>query len=336
MRFRYFSSGGNGCCWWIQASGEITADTPRQFSSFLSSLEYGSDIIRLDSPGGDLAAGIALGEIFRTKGFRTEVGSTTADGTWMSPGSCASACAYAFLGGVERRLESESKLGFHRFFTKNALSEPATKLFTGEDLDGVQRSTAGLVLYALRMGVDPRLIGLASGAGPTEMRWLSAKEAQELRVVYYPSGYKPWRVEPYRGGAIAVTESNDGSKRIVAGCSRRTGTYVALIDRESHFDPQLKRDLADWFEQCRKMGPVQGRHPVFGALVPSEHVEVIRPKGGGAMMRFRLPSVGLKIDSAEFLTFAHYPRSCSSGDFFGSKLNLEASVRLALRACYDE
>ena len=98
--------------------------------------------------------------------------------------------------------------------------------------DDTQRLAAALLLYIVDMGVDGRLLILASQAGPNEIRWLELPEARDLRVFYEPEGFKPWRIEPYKNGAVAVSQSNDGLRSIVAGCSPKTGPYVALIDKQ--------------------------------------------------------------------------------------------------------
>lgn len=58
MRFKRVSTGGNHCCWWISAEGEITDETPRNFERFLASEKWASGPIRLDSPGGFSFRGI--------------------------------------------------------------------------------------------------------------------------------------------------------------------------------------------------------------------------------------------------------------------------------------
>jgi hypothetical protein len=138
MHFEEVSNGGNctGCAY-VQATGEITSDTSKEFEAFEARAQYPADIVRLNSPGGSLAGGIALGELFRSRGISTEVGSSAPIDPRVaerSPGVCASACAYAFLGGVERSLDEGAKLGFHRFYQENALERPSVKLFTGQDL----------------------------------------------------------------------------------------------------------------------------------------------------------------------------------------------------------
>ena len=77
---------------------------------------------------------ILLGEKFRELGLSTEVGSSKfypdSKTYTPEPGICASACAYAFLGGVGRMLDETAKLGFHRFYIGDALAS-ATKVFSG-------------------------------------------------------------------------------------------------------------------------------------------------------------------------------------------------------------
>jgi hypothetical protein len=183
------------------------------------------------------------------------------------------------LGGTDRSLDDHARLGFHRFYQANALTEPTAKLFTGKDLGDAQITTAGLVLYLLKMGVDPSVISLASEAGPNEMRWISKDEAQKLRITYEPWAYKPWRVEPYRGGAIAIADSADGLKSIVVSCSKRLGPNVVIINSRP------AEDVGSWFEQCRGAEP-PGGHPVFGTFVNTNRVRVIHRADGAVMMRF--------------------------------------------------
>jgi hypothetical protein len=330
-------------CAFIQATGEIVEDTPQTFERFLKTApEYAPKRVRLNSPGGSLRAGVALGELFRSKGFATEVGADAVDpeghpafgarASDRKPGVCASACAYAFLGGVERMLEPTSKLGVHRFYSQAAVDQPTEKLFTGQDVDAAQRLTAALVFYVMKMGADARFVSLAATAGHDEMRWLAPEEARELRATYEPRAWKPWRVEAYRGGALAITETNDGLKSIVASCTRRFGPQVVLTDKRTGWD------VGEWFEQTRTC-PFDGSHPVFDAKVDPSKVQVTRRAEGGAIMRFRLPTVSPPLTSPALLdrdATNAYPSACSSWDYGGSRENFEPAVRLALRNCFAD
>ena len=247
-----------------------------------------------------------------------------------APGVCASACAYAFLGGVERTLDDDAKLGFHRFYQRNALMEPSAKIFTGQDLDDTQKLTAALVFYVVKMGVDARLVTLAAAAAPNEIYWTTKDEARELRITYEPWAYKPWQVEPYRGGAVAVTTSADDTKSMVASCSNKLGPNVLLINT------QPNSDVAGWFDQCSRLN-LPGGLPVFGARVDPSHVQVIRRKDGAVMMRFQLPTVNPPLSSPSLLSFKDgYPMACSTNEYLGSTEGFVPAVRLALRNCFQE
>jgi hypothetical protein len=167
------------------------------------------------------------------------------------------------------------------------------------------------------MGVDPRLVILASEAGPNEIRWLQLNEARDLRVAYEPFRYKPWHVEPYRGGAIAVSESNDGQSRMIASCSKQLGPNVTLIDSTTSWD------IGAWFRQCRN-GDRNGAHPVFGTRVDPSRVKVINHADGGAMIRFQLPTYDPPLTSAELLSIENYSMACSTNRYLGTR---------ELRAC---
>jgi hypothetical protein len=281
-----------------------------------------------------------LGEIFRARGFTTEVGSDRIDPDGMPdfggraslrvPGVCASACAYAFFGGIERVLDEGSKLGVHRFYSKIALAQPAEKLFSGNDLDNTQKITAALALYLVDMGVDARVVALAATASPNEIYWINLEEARDLRVTYEPRAWKPWRLEPFRGGAIAISETNDGTKRIVASCTRRLGPQVVLTDFSA-------RDVATWFEQCRT-NLLGSAHPVFGAEVDPARVQVSKRKEGGSIIRFRLPTAAPSLTSPALFSLrsSAYPYACKSDQYEGSENNFEPTVRLAFGNCFQD
>ena len=65
MTFKNISTGGNHCCWWTAAEGEITDDTPREFERLFKTL---SSPIRFNSPGGSLFAALELGSLMRKNG----------------------------------------------------------------------------------------------------------------------------------------------------------------------------------------------------------------------------------------------------------------------------
>lgn len=338
MTFRKAGSDVRFCpesCDFIQATGEITKETPAAFEKFLRE-KGGAGVVRLHSGGGDLQGGLELGELFRKNGVVTEVGSDEHDPTNVnyhdkSPwtrrikGRCASACAYAFLGGVSRRLLEGDRLGVHRFYRKSAIENPEEKLFTGADLDGEQRTVALIALYMVRMGVDAGFLTLADQAGPDEMRWVSTEEASRYRVAFDPGAWKPWRIETFRGGVLAISETVSGRTRMIASCSKRRGPQLVLTSQTPN--------SAEWLENCKDLGP----HPVLGEIVPNDRVEVLRLPEGAGSIRFRLPTANPRLTSSGL--FQHstvYPTMCSAMGWGGSSENMAAAVRAALRNCFSD
>lgn len=73
MTFKNVYTGGNHCCWWTSAEGDITDDTPRDFERYLKTEKYPGSPICLQSPGGSLFGALELCEAIRKRGFDTEV-----------------------------------------------------------------------------------------------------------------------------------------------------------------------------------------------------------------------------------------------------------------------
>jgi hypothetical protein len=170
--------------------------------------------VRFNSPGGSLAGGIRLGELIRSMKLDTEVGSTEPDayGHWKrAPGYCASACAFAFLGGLTRHV-SGGELGVHQFYDEISVRDPSAKVFTSLDMSQHQFISALLIDYVCRMGVDPRFVSIAASVPPMEMRFLEAQLLDDLNVNWYSKEFVPWSIEPHGAGVAAVTRSKDRTR----------------------------------------------------------------------------------------------------------------------------
>lgn len=232
MDFREAGQGGNCAgCWWIVAEGEITSTTHVEFAEFYEGLGGTAAVdIFLDSPGGNLFAGMALGRLIRETGLNTKIGisrrpkecKTLNDcPIWeekIYAGSCASACAYAFLGGQHRMVaqsdygqsSTTSSIGFHQFYgdldkltrLKNIIAEE--NYFSDE-----QFISASVLRYVTDMGVDPNVLGLAAGAGPSEMEYPNANTRKALKIDYNPDfGFSELDLEAYKGGLIGFSRPN--------------------------------------------------------------------------------------------------------------------------------
>lgn len=190
----------------IYFDGTITKGVADDFKEILSA--EGPDVY-LNSPGGDLQEALKIGRLIRNAGKQTIIGSLagvdTFEGTnrpdgYPKKGRCESACAYAFMGGQERRLGS-GKLGLHRFYsTERGLTSDEAQFLSGL-----------LVEYMVEMGIDARLFLAASKEGADGMYYVSEAEALDYSIVT-PYGFDSFFLEPYLGGVVAASRRLDPPK----------------------------------------------------------------------------------------------------------------------------
>lgn len=165
--------------------------------------------VRLDSPGGNLVEGLAVGRLIRERGLHTEVGSLrTGDyGLELAPGACASACAIAFLGGAARSLSDPAALGFHRFYRPidpGALPQTRDGDFD-RGLAQAQIISGAVVAFMVEMGVNARVFTSGSTFGPDELTSFDRETAEALGILT-PERFKAWFIEPYGAGIVAASQ----------------------------------------------------------------------------------------------------------------------------------
>jgi hypothetical protein len=134
------------------------------------------DVVLLSSPGGNLDQAIIVGEIIRSHGLDTAVGTIDGSGD-VAPSYCASACVLVFAAGKSRFGVAGSRLGVHRFVTTRPADDPVAE---------AQRTAGALLNYFTRMGVSPAVLEAMAATG--DIRWLSAKEAEAMKLVTDPVG----------------------------------------------------------------------------------------------------------------------------------------------------
>jgi hypothetical protein len=196
MSFRIDSpceGNGSRCAESIYAEGVIESDTPEKFKAFVAKAKADKSnylpkypTVILISPGGSVVGGMGLGEAIRSLNYDTY---TPYDGF------CASACSLAFLGGVGRQLDPESKYGVHQFSSGNQ----------GGNESLTQITVVLLADYIERMGVNRMLLDYASIVPPSEMYWLSDKLRKELRVDNSEPLVEGWKLDTNaKGNTFAI------------------------------------------------------------------------------------------------------------------------------------
>ena len=122
-------------------------------------------MILLSSPGGNLSQATIMGEIIRSRGLVTAVGTPDASGR-VKPAYCASACVLVYAGGKTRFGVLGSALGVHRFVTTKPVSDPVAD---------TQRIAGAVLGYMTKMGVSSSIVEAMSET--RDIRWLSPKQA---------------------------------------------------------------------------------------------------------------------------------------------------------------
>ena len=147
---------------WIIAQGRITETSGADFTAYLSGIDAQPLGVVLNSYGGRLDGGLALGRAIRAEGLATRLtqisGCGDAEDTPSQISRCLSSCAYAFLGGVSRSVERGHQLGFHSFYPaagQGEIAEDVLRVATA-------RMMATLQAYVLDMGANPTLPQIAA------------------------------------------------------------------------------------------------------------------------------------------------------------------------------
>lgn len=211
--------------------GEFTEGVASRFENFLlQNPPVDQFEVYLNSPGGLLSEGIELGLIFRKYNLWTSVGRFEESDIYPYPtlaenAHCASACAFAFLGGIQRRLSRDLELGFHQFYDSSALEKSLLTEDKRNEISGqAQFLSALLANYIIVLeDIDPKILIVNSLVPANEMVWLTRAQAIELKVVNNKQWSDIW-LEPYKNGVIAAARRADSA----TGYERfRVGDYIA-------------------------------------------------------------------------------------------------------------
>lgn len=259
MTFEQGSHGGNCVgCQFISAQGRITDDTPDQFRTFMETNSDGFAVV-LNSEGGSLAGGLELGRLFREYGLGTTIGRVV-HGTsyWdevFNDGRCVSACAYAFLGGINRSIREGNSIGFHQFHDPDFLKSAA--LVAGNLsylLNARDQYTSGVIVeYLVEMDGDPRLYQLASKVGPDDpIRLIGTDEQLEFGLTSGFDQLGGWSIVAFGDGVLAEAKTTISERRVRLYCSNDGKFYLTYIlpPRENSVSPVFSYEDADWYKKA--------------------------------------------------------------------------------------
>lgn len=195
----------------VYGSGEIDENSPLRARQALARLPRGT-IVNLDSNGGSVASAIELAKAFREAGVWTRVARVPADARQVSRnGLCLSACVLAFIGGVDRRVDTGSVVGVHRFFFRG----PST----ANAVDTTQLVSARIIEHLDSMGVSARLFVEMARAGTEQINTIPKSALASIGITT-PLFTTEWETviaddDIYVKG---TTRDENGQHKIIVAC----------------------------------------------------------------------------------------------------------------------
>jgi hypothetical protein len=144
----------------ITISGELELGDEKRFANMAVNISHA--VVAFDSPGGNLVAGIEIGRAIRLKDFSTAVPANA---------TCASACAVAWLGGRQRLMGANARIGFHAAYLVQDGKAETT---------GVGNALVGA--YLNQLGLPERAIIYITMSSPETVNWLDRTEARSVGI----------------------------------------------------------------------------------------------------------------------------------------------------------
>jgi hypothetical protein len=178
-------------------------------------------IVFFDSGGGDGLAAMKIGRMLRHAKAHVFVTRR-----------CASACIFAFLGGVYRDAASGT-LGIHRGRVTMALEEgksvdldpksPVAKQFLSDAEAQTQE-------HLLEMGAPQTLFDAMQAVPPQSMRWLTSEEAAQLGLTGFDADYLAERSRQLRARyGIAEDDYVKRSQEVLPHCASVAAQHSAFV-----------------------------------------------------------------------------------------------------------
>jgi hypothetical protein len=173
---------GNGSAL-IVVEGDFEPGDVDAFRAKVATLSTPRAAVAFRSDGGSLVAGIRIGTLIREKKFSTII---------PDHGSCASACALAWLGGARRFMGDGASVGFHAAYILKSYGP-------------IESSSGNAILgaYLNQLGLSEEAILYITQAAPTSIQWMNMDDAGKYGIVVTP-------LSPQQTNTAANAEQRDG------------------------------------------------------------------------------------------------------------------------------
>jgi len=179
-------------------------------------------VVFFESGGGDGLAAMQIGRMLRHAKAHVFVVKR-----------CASACLFAYVGGVYRDA-LPGTLGIHRGRITATVEQgrivdvdpgasPVARMFLTD-------AEAQMQEHLLGMGMPPELFNAMQAVGPHDMRWLNVEEAAQLGLTGFDPAYLAERAREMQARyGIAEAEYVRRSSTVLPRCAGLTGQHAQFI-----------------------------------------------------------------------------------------------------------
>lgn len=229
---------GGPAFWLIYLDGVIDQNTASRFSVEAERRDARDALVFLNSPGGNLAGGMALGRVIRKLGMSTYIAIQPLDEVTAqsnTPGICASACVFAYGGGVYRYETEGSRIGVHRF----AHAAPGNA-YPG-DLDQAQITSATIVAYLREMDIDTELVSEMAITPANQINWLSKAQITRWNLANNGRQRSKWSIESTTTEPFALFLKGEQQSWVGLGkalflCGRKGIVFYPFYEAGSNSD----------------------------------------------------------------------------------------------------
>jgi len=250
---------GPGCSEWIAVDGRFDPGAGKRFRDFLNASPRRRTLpVFFHSPGGVLASAIEIALALRENRMTVGVARTIQPGCTVlrvaggncdmlvksgndvpsqfsfDGAQCHSACVYALIGGVTRRIAPGVRVGIH----SPKVDEQAWKQFADRH-PGVRRLTSeersqSLWRFVMALGIDPDLVDAASKVSHNSIHILSREEIVRYGIESTDRFETRWMLRGAPDGSAnlikAVTSGDDHATAIAQlACSDLFGYRLTLF-----------------------------------------------------------------------------------------------------------
>lgn len=209
----------------LYLDGRIDADVLDRLNTFAYLKGNNGVIIHLNSFGGSMRAGLALGRRIRELGFSTQVGARGESSIGGEAGICESACVMLLAGGRFRLIQRASVVGVHQFAA-------ADQVTSQQALADAQIFSAATVNFLRDMGVSTQLFTLMAATPASEMQPLSVADQINLELVNAGKEPAVWGIESEQGVLVlkGVQSTISSSIEIHLACTAQQEVSAVVVD----------------------------------------------------------------------------------------------------------